>query len=79
MEIKVINLMSYIFSNNVILIVNLMISITVHLPLRGCPLRCYFAISIYLLIISTTNEREGLFNCGGFLDRQIGMEPLVID
>ena len=26
-----------------------------------------------------TNEREALFQCGGFLDRQIGMEPLVID
>ena len=22
---------------------------------------------------------ESLFQCGGFLDRQIGMEPLVID
>ena len=34
---------------------------------------------IYLSVISGTNEREGLFQCGGFLDMQIGMEPLVID
>ena len=25
------------------------------------------------------NEREALFQCGGFLDMEIGMEPLVID
>ena len=25
------------------------------------------------------NEREVLFQCGSFSDRQIGMEPLVID
>ena len=25
------------------------------------------------------NETEELFQCGGFLDMQIGMEPLVID
>ena len=25
------------------------------------------------------NEREVFFQCGGFFDRQIGMEPLVID
>ena len=24
-------------------------------------------------------EREALFQCGGFLDMQIGMQPLVID
>ena len=28
---------------------------------------------------SGTNEREELFQCGGFLDMQIGMELLVID
>ena len=26
-----------------------------------------------------TNEGKSLFQCGGFLDRHIGMEPLVID
>ena len=26
-----------------------------------------------------TNKREELFQCGGFLDMQIGMESLVID
>ena len=30
-------------------------------------------------IISGTNERESLFQCGGFLDRQTGIEPLIID
>ena len=30
-------------------------------------------------IISRTNEREALFQCGGFLNMQIGMQPLVID
>ena len=58
-----------------------MISIIVHLPLRGCPLRCYFfnEYNYILSVISGTNEREELFQCGGFLDMQIGMEPLVID
>ena len=53
-----------------------MISITVHLPLRGCPLRCYF-FNVY----SSGNfwEREESFQCGDFLDMQIGMELLVID
>ena len=54
-----------------------MISIIVHLPLRGCPLRCFFFNE--LSVISGTNEREELFQCRGFLDMQIGMEPLVID
>ena len=33
------------------------------------------------IIISNfwTNEREELFQCGGFLDMQIGMKPLVTD
>ena len=57
------------------LIVNFMISIIVHLPLRGCPLRCHFSVSI----ISRTNEREALFQCEGSLDMQIGMQTLVID
>ena len=55
-----------------------MISIIVHLPLRGCPLKCYF-FNEFLSVISGTNEREELFQSGGFLDMQIGMEPLVID
>ena len=54
------------------LIVNFLISIIVDLPLRGCPLRCF-------VLISRTNEREALFQCGGFLDMQIGMQPLLID
>ena len=29
--------------------------------------------------MSRTNEREVLFQCGGFVDGQIGMKPLVID
>ena len=32
-----------------------------------------------LSIISRTNEREASFQCGGFLDMQIGMPALVID
>ena len=32
-----------------------------------------------LSVISGTNEREELLQCGGFLDMQIVMEPLVID
>ena len=27
---------------------------------------------------SRTNEGESWFQCGGFIDRRIGMEPLVI-
>ena len=30
-------------------------------------------------VISRTNERGPLLQCGGFLDGQIGMEPLVTD
>ena len=29
--------------------------------------------------MSRTNEGESLFQCGGFSDRKIGMEPLVIN
>ena len=63
------------------LIVTLMISIIVHLPLRGCQLRCYFfnEYSGHLSVISGKNQGESLFQCGGFLYRQIGMEPLVTD
>ena len=60
------------------LIVNFVISIIVHLSLRGCPLRCYFSMNI-IVNNSRTNEREVLFQCGGFLDRQIGMEQFFID
>ena len=60
------------------LIVNFMISIIVLLPLRGCPLRCYFSMNIILNNLQDKRKEE-LFQCGGFLDMQIGMEPLVID
>ena len=62
------------------LIVNFMISIIVHLHLRGFPLRCYFSMNtIVKSIISRTNKREALFQREGILDRKIGMEPLVIN
>ena len=32
-----------------------------------------------LSIISKANERGSSFQCGGLLDRQIGMETLLID
>ena len=54
-----------------------MISIIVRLPLRGCPLTCYFFNEYnYQKFL---RQREELFQCRGFLDMQIGMEPLVID
>ena len=62
---------------NLLLIVNFMIFIIVHLPLRGCPLKCYFFKINILSVISGTNEREDLFPMWMFLDMQIGMELLV--
>ena len=55
-----------------------MISIIVLLPLRGYQLRCYFSMNI---IVNNLQDKwkEELFQCGGFLDMQIGMEPLVFD
>ena len=55
-----------------------MISIIVLLPLRGCPLRCYFSMNIIVNNLQDKRKEE-LFQCGGFLDIQIGMEPFVID
>ena len=51
-----------------------MISIIVHLPLRGYQLRCYFSVN-------TIRQIKGnrCPNVEVFLDRQIGIEPLVID
>ena len=55
-----------------------MISKIVLLPLRGCPLRCYFSMNITVNNLQDKSKKE-LFQCGGFLDMLIGMEPLVID
>ena len=54
-----------------------MISIIVLLPLRGCPLRCYFSMNI---IVNNLQDKLGrVIPMWRFLDMQIGMEPLVID
>ena len=78
MEIKVINLMSYFIpiirfydkktkkicpTVEIFLKVNFMISIIVHLPLRGCQLRCHFSMNT---IISDIYYRTNEGNRGGF-------------
>ena len=57
---------------------NFMISVIVHLPLLGCQLRCYFFNEYNYQLFFRTNKGASLFHSGGFLDKQIGMERLLL-
>ena len=61
------------------LIVNFMIFIILHLPLQGCQLRCYFFNEYNYLQFLGQMKGKYYPNVEDFLDRQIGMEPFVID
>ena len=56
-----------------------MISIIVHLPLRGCSLRCYFFSEYNYQVFLGQMKGKSYSNVEVFLDMQIRMEPLVID
>ena len=59
-------------------IVNFMISIIVHLPLRGCPLKCYFSMNINVNNLQD-KLKEPLFHCGGVLDMQIEWNHFLLN
>ena len=60
------------------MIVNFMISITVHLPLQGCQVRHYF-FNEYKCQQFLGQMTGNCYSNLELLDRQIGMEPLVVD